>query len=646
MSVHIGHASRGLALVLTLLVSVSIPTALAGQQPVDPPPPDQPQILMAGQPAEIEELSVPISSGVQGALTDSLAAPNRPSGMDYDPANNQLLMVSEAAGALYVIDPDTGATLRTVPLPGASDSDPGSYGIAVVGKYWWHSDYQRGELYQLDPSTGAILATRPMPVRYFGIAWDGSNLWGVDPGKIGEPDSGRLYRIDLRTGDILETVPLPDIAAPIDVTWDGSSLWVAERDRADLHRIDARGHILQTETYPGPSPDGGGLAAHNPDIWVGNYLANTLQRVDLALAACVTPSGLDVCALRPGDILLKTGPKTGDCGRRYRAVYNLGGTYFTHSALYLGKVADPYGNIGPRIAEARGPAEDDADEVWETWLSDTQFATGTCVTDWAVVRPNASAEAIQGAIAYARRKAAEDGVVFDIYASKGDPKKFYCSKLVWKSYLEGSPGGPDLEADRGLGSLVFGAWWVTPDDLYYSSPVVQEMPVSAGQARKRGFFYIWSQGQLTFMDPEGRWVEYDPATGSVLGETAEPAGFALPGVEAEPIAPLAVEAEVLAPPDLEAAPIAPPAVEAEAITAPPGDEAEILAPPDLEAAPIAPPALEAEAVTAPPGEEAEILAPPGVEAEAITALGGEEQTPTCRHRPRHGWFHPRERACR
>jgi len=190
---------------------------------------------------------------------------------------------------------------------------------------------------------------------------------------------------------------------------------------------------------------------------------------------------------------VKTGPKTGDCGRRYRAVYNLGGTYFTHSAIYLGKVAAPYGDptdIRPRIAEAPGPSAYDANEVWETWLSDTQFATGECVTDWAVVRPNASAEAIQGAVAFARKKAAQDGVVFDMLATKEDPKRYYCSKLVWKSYLDGSPGGPNLEADRGLGSLVFGSKWVTPDDLYYSSPVVQEMPVSFGQARKRNFFYI------------------------------------------------------------------------------------------------------------------------------------------------------------
>jgi hypothetical protein len=517
MSAQLMRVLRGLVVLLTLLGSAGIPRALAHQLPLEPPPPDHSEILVAGKPAEIEELSAPTSSANKGALTDSLAAPNRPSGMDVDQANNRLLMVSEIAGALYVIDPDTGATVRTVALPGSTDRDPGSYGIAVVGKFWWHSDYQRGMLYQLDPANGAVLAARPMPSRYFGIAWDGSNLWGVDPGTIGDPKGGRLYRIDLRTGGILESMPLPDIDAPIDLTWDGSTLWIAERDGADFHQIDAQGNILRTETTPGPSLDGGGMAARNPEVWVGNGAENTLHRVDLALSTCKAPSGLDVCALRPGDILVKTGPKTGDCGRKYRAAYNLGGTYFTHSALYLGKVADPTGNVGLRIAEAPGPSEWDANEVWETWLSDTQFATGKCVTDWAVVRPNVSAEVVQGAIAYARRKAAETGVVFDMAATREDPKKFYCSKLVWKSYLEGSPGGPDLEADRGLGSLVFGSKWVTPDDLYYSSPVVQEMPVSSGQAVKRGFFSIWSQGHLTFMDPEGRWVEADGSTGSLLG---------------------------------------------------------------------------------------------------------------------------------
>ena len=222
----------------------------------------------------------------------------------------------------------------------------------------------------------------------------------------------------------------------------------------------------------------------------------------------------------------------------YRAVFALGGTYFTHSALYLGRVAAPGGDSNdsrPRIAEAQGYLDNDADEVWETWLADTPFGTGECVTDWVVVRPSASTSTINGAVAYARQKAAEADVVFDMYATKEDPKKFYCSKLVWKSYLDGSPGGPNLEADRGLGNILFSAQWVTPDDLFYSSPVVQAKPIPPGQAIRRGFFYIWSPGHLTLIDPVGRRAGYDPTTGNTFNEIPDAAYFAPPGVMAETV---------------------------------------------------------------------------------------------------------------
>lgn len=261
-------------------------------------------------------------------------------------------------------------------------------------------------------------------------------------------------------------------------------------------------------------------------------------RYDLKIAGCIAPSGLNVCTLRPGDILLKTGPTVGACGELYRAAFHIGGTYFTHSALYLGVVAAPGGNpndIRPRIAEAQGKRDNDANEVWETWLADTQFWTGDCVTDWVVVRPATTQDAVAGAISYARQKAAAADVVFDIHASKEDPKRFYCSKLVWRSYLDGSLGGPNLEADRGLGSITFGSYWVTPDDLYHGSPMVQEKEVSPGQKIKRGFFYIWSPGHLTLIDPFGRRTGYNPVTGNAVSEIPNAAYYAPPEAVVETI---------------------------------------------------------------------------------------------------------------
>jgi len=60
------------------------------------------------------------------------------------------------------------------------------------------------------------------------------------------------------------------------------------------------------------------------------------------------------------------------------------------------------------------------------------------------------------------------------------------------------------------------------------------------------------------MDPEGRWVEYDPAGGNIVGEVAGPAG----------VAPLDVEAEAIAPPETETEGITPPGGEEPAATQP------------------------------------------------------------------------------
>jgi hypothetical protein len=182
-----------------------------------------------------------------------------------DIAGNQILMVTEQAGTLYVLDLGNGSTLRTIRLPGASDGDPGSFGIAVGDGFWWHSDYQRAKLYKLDPIDGGVLAERSMPSTYLGIEWDGSNLWGVAPG--GSSSERKLYRIDTATGDILEVIRLPSIAAPIDLTWDGSNLWVSERDGTRFHRIDSSGIILRSVSTP---YDGIiGIAAQMPYIWYG-----------------------------------------------------------------------------------------------------------------------------------------------------------------------------------------------------------------------------------------------------------------------------------------------------------------------------------------------------------------------------------------
>ena len=223
------------------------------------------------------------------------------------------------------------------------------------------------------------------------------------------------------------------------------------------------------------------------------------------------PSGLDLCNLQPGDILLKASPALGEGSSTDSFFIRLGGTYFTHSALYLGIVPDPNNpdKFTPRIAEAQGVAGG-ADDVWETALENTRFWSGDIVTDWAVVRPSVGQSVENSAINYARNKAAEDGVVFDINAERSDEKKFYCSKLVWRAYEQ---AGFKVDERRRFLDPASRFGWVTPDDLYYGSPEVQSKSVSLGREILKGFFGIYSPAHLTLTDAQGRKTGYDPATG-------------------------------------------------------------------------------------------------------------------------------------
>ena len=114
-----------------------------------------------------------------------------------------------------------------------------------------------------------------MPSTYLGIALNGNgdDLWGVSPVK-------QLYRVDTSTGSILETISLPSIAGPIDLTWDGTNLWVSERDDVNFHQINENGSVLRTASAPN-SPRG--IAAQNPYIWVGTEPDSMLYRLDVGL---------------------------------------------------------------------------------------------------------------------------------------------------------------------------------------------------------------------------------------------------------------------------------------------------------------------------------------------------------------------------
>jgi Tol biopolymer transport system component len=233
-------------------------------------------------------------------------------------------------------------------------------------------------------------------------------------------------------------------------------------------------------------------------------------------------SKLNRCLVKAGDILVETGNTLED----WAFLRSIGGTYWTHAALYLGN---------GRIAQAAYwlPSEP-AIEVRQEPIQNTGWWTGG--VDWAVVRPSGVSDAaIASAVGYAFRKANADGqtvagqidesVRFGIMPNEPDAvdrnneRQFYCSKLVWKAYMQAgvnveyiAPWGEQSRVNVPIMQL-----YVTPDAVYYGKPVIQQkkdvwLPYRLVQL----FFRIYSPGHLLLIDSQGRRTGFDQATGAFL----------------------------------------------------------------------------------------------------------------------------------
>jgi uncharacterized protein YycO len=145
------------------------------------------------------------------------------------------------------------------------------------------------------------------------------------------------------------------------------------------------------------------------------------------------PNKLDLSLLEPGDILL---------GGNYGSSYGV----FTHSGLYTGnnQVVDAGTGSGVYLAKAQDYYN----------------------YDWAaILRVKASPEQKKAAVDYAL---SQTGRPFFILAPRKEDGLWYCSKLIWRSYLR---QGINLDCTNG--------YWILPDSLL-KSPLIDVIYYSRG----------------------------------------------------------------------------------------------------------------------------------------------------------------------
>ncbi|MEP7065277.1 MAG: glutamine cyclotransferase [Gemmatimonadota bacterium] len=106
-----------------------------------------------------------------------------------------------AGDRIQKIDPSTGAVVASIPAPGGG----GDSGLAWAEGTLWVGEYRQRKIHQIDPETGATLRTIDSNRFVTGVTWVEGELWHG----IWEGDEAELRRVDTETGEVLETVDMP-----------------------------------------------------------------------------------------------------------------------------------------------------------------------------------------------------------------------------------------------------------------------------------------------------------------------------------------------------------------------------------------------------------------------------------------------------
>ncbi len=216
-------------------------------------------------------------------------------------------------GTLVRLDLATGATRKSITLPGvltAAVRTDGSLWVEHAGDW---NDSKPGGLAQFDWKTGAMQNRLRFEQPLFGLASGDGALWvvvgrepatlvRVDPNVnkvvVGKPtvidpnrviglaygegavwaagfESGTLIRIDPTTGS-KTSVKIGDM--PVGVTVAGGSVWVATRGQGTVTRVDPKTMRVRDTIDVGENPTF--LAAMAGSVWVANQTDGTVTRID------------------------------------------------------------------------------------------------------------------------------------------------------------------------------------------------------------------------------------------------------------------------------------------------------------------------------------------------------------------------------
>jgi hypothetical protein len=108
------------------------------------------------------------------------------------------------------VDPMTGKTIKQWVTPGSGTwttgpkaTPSGAHGIKFVGNQYWMAVPASGKLFLMEPESGEIVRSIPAPgVRSHGLAWENGTLWCI------ESNDQAVYKMDPKDGKLLAKIQL------------------------------------------------------------------------------------------------------------------------------------------------------------------------------------------------------------------------------------------------------------------------------------------------------------------------------------------------------------------------------------------------------------------------------------------------------
>ena len=108
------------------------------------------------------------------------------------------------------VDPMTGKTIKQWVTPGSGTwtkgpkaTPSGAHGIKFVGDQYWMAVPASGKLFLMEPESGEIVRSIPAPgVRSHGLAWENGILWCI------ESNDQAVYKMDPKDGKLLAKIQL------------------------------------------------------------------------------------------------------------------------------------------------------------------------------------------------------------------------------------------------------------------------------------------------------------------------------------------------------------------------------------------------------------------------------------------------------